>query len=357
MKAIKPIDNFHCLRVLVYLIAMQKEFVQQLQQLLSKPKKCVIFPHKNPDGDALGSTLALFHFLSKKGHKCTLISPNEYPKFLQWLPGQENILCFNKDESICRDHIKTADVFFTLDFNALGRIAPIDQWIQKTSTPTVMIDHHQEPESYATLQYSDPSIGSTCEMVYNVLSAYDSKLIDTEIAECLYTGIMTDTGSFRFSSTTATTHTVVADLLARGVNHVKIHQAIYDSSRFERLQLLGITLNKLTRVNDLQAVYTTLSQEELDRCNFQKGDTEGFVNYGLSLDGIKLSVIMIENKQEQIIKMSFRSKGDFDVNTFARKHFNGGGHFNAAGGASKLSLEQTQNKLHRVLLTYSEALK
>lgn len=350
-------DNFLCLEGLVYLNSMQEEFVNQLYQLLSTSKKCVIFPHKNPDGDALGSTLALLHFLTKKGHECQLISPNEYPKFLQWLPGQEKILCFNKNESICRKYIESADLFFTLDFNALGRINPIDQWINKTATPIVMIDHHQEPESYAELQYSDPSIGSTCEMVYNVLTAYDSKSIDTEIAECLYTGIMTDTGSFRFSSTTAKTHTVVADLLSRGVNHVKIHQAIYDSSRFERLQLLGIALSKLTRVNGLQAVYTALCQEELDRCNFQKGDTEGFVNYGLSLDGVKLSVIMIENKQEQLIKMSFRSKGDFDVNTFARKHFNGGGHFNAAGGASKLSLEETQNKLHRVLLNHSEVLK
>lgn len=336
---------------------MPKEFVQQLQQLLSTPKKCVIFPHKNPDGDALGSTLALFHFLSKKGHDCYLISPNEYPKFLKWLPGQENILCFNKNESICRDHIETADVFFTLDFNALGRITPIDQWVQKTSTPFVMIDHHQEPESYATLKYSDPSIGSTCEMIYNVFNEFDANAIDTNIAECIYTGIMTDSGSFRFSSTTAKTHTVVADLITRGVDHVKIHQAIYDSSRFERLQLLGIALSNLTRVDDLQAVYSRLSQDELNRCDFQKGDTEGFVNYGLSLDGIKLSVIMIENRQEQIIKMSFRSKGDFDVNTFARKHFNGGGHFNAAGGASTLSLEETQEKLHRILLTYSERLR
>ena len=336
---------------------MQKEFINQLSTLLSSPKKCVIFPHKNPDGDALGSTLALRHFLQKKGHDCQVISPNEYPKFLAWMPGQENILCFNKEEMMCRKHIEEADLFFTLDFNALGRIAPIDQWIEKADTTVVMIDHHEAPQDYASLMYSDPSLGSTCEMVYNVLTALDAKGITQDIATCIYTGIMTDSGSFRFSSTTAKTHRVVAHLLDSGIDHSKIHQHIYDSYRFERLQLLGLGLKNLSRVEKLQAVYMHLSQAELDACDFQKGDTEGFVNYGLSLEGVKLAVIMVENKQEEIIKMSFRSKGDFDVNTFARKHFNGGGHVNAAGGMSTLSLTETKEKLHQIILQYSPNLQ
>ena len=329
---------------------MYKEFTEQLKDLLSTPQNCVIFPHRNPDGDALGSTLALWHFLQKKGHQCHLISPNEYPKFLAWLPGQENIHCFIKDRTVCEKLMEEATVFFTLDFNALGRVAPMDKILEKTTTPIVMIDHHEAPQSYATLRYSDPSIGSTCEMVFNVLNTWESQLIDKTIASCIYTGMMTDSGSFRFSSTTAKTHKIIAQLLELGVDHTVIHQNIYDSYRFERLQLLGITLNNLTKVDQLAAVYTYISQEQLNSCDFQKGDTEGFVNYGLSLEGIKLSVIMIENTQEGIIKMSFRSKGDFDVNTFARTYFNGGGHFNAAGGMSTDSLEDTRLKLEKAIL-------
>ena len=157
---------------------MYKEFTQQLKTLLSTPQNCVIFPHKNPDGDALGSTLALWHFLQKKGHRCHIISPNEYPKFLEWLPGQEKIYCFSKDSETCEKLMEEATVFFTLDFNALGRIGPIDKIIEKTSTPIVMIDHHEAPQSYASLKYSDPSIGSTCEMVFNVLDEWDNSIID-----------------------------------------------------------------------------------------------------------------------------------------------------------------------------------
>ena len=335
---------------------MFEKFTQQLSTLLEKQQRCVILPHKNPDGDALGSTLALYHFLNKKGHECSLISPNEYPTFLSWLPGEENIICFSKNEEKSSQLIGAATVIFTLDFNALGRIAPMDEYINASSATKVMIDHHEAPQDYAALMYSNPELGSTCEMVYNVLHTWDKKLLDQNIASCLYTGIMTDSGSFRFPSTTATTHKIVAHLLELGVDHAQIHQNIYDSYRFERLQLLGISLNNLKRIDNLNAVYTTLSQEELDRCDFRKGDTEGYVNYGLSLDGIKLAVILIENKQEGIIKMSFRSKGTFDVNQFAREYFNGGGHINAAGGVSHDSLEKTSNKLEQAIHANNSAL-
>jgi phosphoesterase RecJ-like protein len=320
---------------------MQTEFIQKLNQLLDKSKKIVIFPHKNPDGDALGSTLALSRFLIKKGHQCHVISPNEYPSFLGWLPDQEKILRYSENTNECNLLIQSADIAFTLDFNSLGRIGSMSEVVKELNVPIVMIDHHQAPEEYAKLKYSDTTIGSTCEMVYNVLAAIDKKAIDVEIAQCIYTGIMTDSGSFRFSSTSSKTHRIVAELLDLGVNHALIHQKIYDSYRFERLQLLGITLKKLTRIDNLPVVYTYLTQEELDSCDFKKGDTEGFVNYGLSLEYVKLAVILIENKQEKIIKMSFRSKDNFDVNTFARNYFNGGGHFNAAGGISNESMEKT----------------
>jgi phosphoesterase RecJ-like protein len=189
------------------------------------------------------------------------------------------------------------------------------------------------------------------------MEALDISLINKTIATCIYTGIMTDSGSFRFQSTTAVTHSIVSNLLDMGIDHTQIHNNIYDTYSFGRLQLLGKALTNLVKVEPLNAVYITLSQEELTQCDFKKGDTEGFVNYGLSLDGIILAIILIENTQEKIIKMSFRSKGKFNVNEFARKHFNGGGHHNAAGGVSHENLEVTTQKVHQTILQYKDQLK
>ena len=323
---------------------MRKELQKEFIQILNKPKKVVIIPHKNPDGDALGSTLALNFFLNKTGHQSHVVSPNEYPDFLNWLPGQEGILKHTTETDKAVELIKAADLIFTLDFNSLGRVEMLEPHINASSAKKIMIDHHQEPSDYADIMYSDSNIGSTCEMVYNLISHLDAAQIDQKIATCLYTGIMTDTGSFRFPSTTPKTHHVIAELIDKGANHSEIHQNIYDTFTFDRLRLLGTALTNLKKIKELPVVYITISQEELNRNNFKKGDTEGFVNYGLSLVGISVAVIMIENEQEQIIKMSFRSKGAFSVNDFARTYFNGGGHHNAAGGASKLSLSETESK-------------
>ena len=323
---------------------MKKELQKEFIQILNKPKKVVIIPHKNPDGDALGSTLALNFFLNKTGHQSHVVSPNEYPDFLNWLPGQEGILKHTTETDKAVELIEAADLIFTLDFNSLGRVEMLEPHINASSAKKIMIDHHQEPSDYADIMYSDSNIGSTCEMVYNLISHLDVAQIDQKIATCLYTGIMTDTGSFRFPSTTPKTHHVIAELIDKGANHSEIHQNIYDTFTFDRLRLLGTALTNLKKTEDLPVVYITISQEELNRNNFKKGDTEGFVNYGLSLVGISVAVIMIENEQEQIIKMSFRSKGAFSVNDFARTYFNGGGHHNAAGGVSKLSLSETESK-------------
>ena len=323
---------------------MKKELQKEFIQILNKPKKVVIIPHKNPDGDALGSTLALNFFLNKTGHQSHVVSPNEYPDFLNWLPGQEGILKHTTETDKAVELIEAADLIFTLDFNSLGRVEMLEPHINASSAKKIMIDHHQEPSDYADIMYSDSNIGSTCEMVYNLISHLDAAQIDQKIATCLYTGIMTDTGSFRFPSTTPKTHHVIAELIDKGANHSEIHQNIYDTFTFDRLRLLGTALTNLKKTEDLPVVYITISQEELNRNNFKKGDTEGFVNYGLSLVVISVAVIMIENEQEQIIKMSFRSKGAFSVNDFARTYFNGGGHHNAAGGASKLSLSETESK-------------
>ena len=323
---------------------MKKQLLEEFIQILNTSKKVVIIPHKNPDGDALGSTLALNFFLNKTGHQSSLISPNEYPDFLNWLPGQEGILKHTTETNKAVELIKAADLIFTLDFNSLGRVELLEPHINASSAKKIMIDHHQDPSDYADIMYSDSNIGSTCEMVYNLISQLNTAQIDQKIATCLYTGIMTDSGSFRFPSTTSKTHHVIAELINKGANHSEIHQNIYDTFTFDRLRLLGTALTNLKKIKELPVVYITISQEELNKNNFKKGDTEGFVNYGLSLVGISMAVIMIENEQEQIIKMSFRSKGAFSVNDFAKTYFNGGGHHNAAGGASKLSLSETESK-------------
>ncbi len=320
---------------------MENNFLSAFKRIISIQKKIVIIPHRNPDGDALGSALALKHFLEAKKHKVNIVSPNDYPTFLKWLAGESDIIKFSKKPSIARDKINNAELIFGLDFNSLSRIQDLSEIVKKTNVDKIMIDHHESPEFFANLNYSDPSMSSTCEMVYNIINASDSKLLDKKIACCLYTGIMTDTGSFRYPSTTSKTHQVVSHLLSLGANSSEIHQKIFDSSSMSRIKLLGICLSNLVKIPDLPVVYITLSKQELVLCDFKKGDTEGFVNYGLSLKGVNFSCMMIENENEGKIKMSFRSQGNFSVDNFARNYFNGGGHLNAAGGVSTESMDKT----------------
>jgi len=321
---------------------MNNAEILDLKKILSTPKKVVIVPHKNPDGDAMGSTLGLYHYLKKLGHSATVIAPNDYPEFLKWLPGTESVRIHEKELADTEALISDADLIFTLDFNALHRCGAMGTPIENSKAIKVMIDHHQQPDAYAAFIYSDATMCSTCQMVYHFIEKMgDLDLIDTSIGEALYTGIMTDTASFRFPLTTSTTHRVIAHLIDVGVEKSKIHNAVYDTNSFGRLQLLGCALNNLRYLETFNTSYISLSNKELDEHGFEKGDTEGLVNYGLSLKGAKFAVIFIEHKEESIIKMSFRSKGDFDVNAFARTHFHGGGHKNASGGRSNLNLEDT----------------
>lgn len=332
--------------------------ISAIQTLLATPKSIVIIPHKNPDGDAIGSTLGLYHYLKQYNHKCTVIAPNDYPKFLKWMPDEAQILKYDEQTNESDIVIEHADIIFTLDFNALNRIGDMETVVENSAAIKIMIDHHQQPSDYATYMYSDTSMSSTCEMVYHFITMLgDQDRINADIANCLYTGIMTDTGSFRFPSTTSTTHRVIADLMDKGATNSDIHNAIYDANSYSKLQLLGCALSNLKVLPEYRTAYITLTQNELDIFNFKKGDTEGFVNYGLSLEGIIFAVIFIENKQEGIIKISFRSKGEFSVNQFARQYFNGGGHTNAAGGRSDLSLSETVEKFISILPDYKNALQ
>ncbi len=336
---------------------MMKQDIKDLKHLLSTKKKIVIVPHKNPDGDAIGSTLGLYHYLLKKNHDVRVITPNDYPTFLKWIPGEATILKHDSQTKECNTLIKEADLIFTLDFNAFHRTGNMEIVLAESEAIKIMIDHHQAPDDYAKCMFSDVNMSSTCEMVYHFIDMLDdTDTIDSEIATCLYVGIMTDTGSFRFRSTTSKTHEIIADLIKKGADNTQIHANIYDSNSYNGLQLLGCALSNLKIIPEYKTAYITLSQDELNRFDYKKGDTEGVVNYGLSLEGIILAVIFIEDRQEGIIKISLRSKGDFSVNELSRAYFHGGGHDNAAGGRSDMSLQDTVDQFISILPRYKKAL-
>jgi len=324
--------------------------IKKIKSLLSKPKKIVIVPHRNPDGDAMGSTLGLYHFLLKLNHQVVVISPNEFPEFLNWLPAADKVLIYEKQKLETTKIINEAEIIFTLDFNALYRVGEMESALKEASCPFVMIDHHQKPDDYAEFTYSDTEFGSTCEMVYNFIQFLEqTSLIDKIIGTCLYTGILTDSGSFRYPKTTGKTHRIVAELIDLGVENTNIPNLLFDNNSYNRLQLLGRALQNMKVVEKHHTSYISLTQDELDEFHHIKGDTEGIVNYGLTIKGIVFAAIFIENKEEKIIKISFRSQGNFDVNQFARDHFSGGGHINAAGGKSELTLQETINKFEELI--------
>jgi len=329
---------------------MNEKDIQAIKELLASPKKIAIIPHRSPDGDAMGSTLGLYHFLLKMNHQPVVIAPNDFPNFLAWMPASDSVLVYENDRVATTQILQEAEMVFTLDFNALHRTGEMEQVLNKLAVPMIMIDHHQLPDTYATFTYSDTTFGSTCEMIYNFIVFLNQKsLIDKTIATCLYTGILTDSGGFRFPKTTGTTHRIVADFIDLGVENTEIPNLLFDNNSYDRLQLLGRALQNMKVITEHKTSYITLSQKELDEFNYVKGDTEGIVNYGLTIKGIIFAAIFIEHRDENIIKISFRSQGDFDVNQFARNHFNGGGHINAAGGKSNDSMEKTIKKFEELV--------
>jgi phosphoesterase RecJ-like protein len=338
---------------------MNSDDFQRVKSLLSTPKRIGIVTHRNPDGDAFGSSLALNFYLKKLGHQVDVVSPNDCPGFLKWMPGEKEIVIFEHDINRASSILERCEVVFVLDFNALHRLGDVMGEFMETLEPVyVMIDHHQEPDDFADFTYVDPEICSTSQMVYQFMDALgDLDLLDTDIATCLYTGILTDTGSFRFPATDSKTHRIVADLLDHGARNSEIYSKIHDVNTYDRLQLLSRALHNLVVLKPYKTAYITLSQNELNRHNFQRGDTEGFVNYALSLKNVIFAAIFIEDKKQKIIKISFRSAGSFSVNEFARKHFNGGGHINAAGGRSEMSLKDTVKEFRELLKKYEEELK
>lgn len=316
--------------------------ISEIQKLLIPENKIVIITHYNPDGDAIGSSLGLKHFLKQKGLDAEVIVPNDFPKFLKWMPESKRIIIADYKRKQAGEAIYHADVIFILDFNASHRSGNlVGPWIEKAKAKKILIDHHQQPDQFDFV-YSDVTIPATSQMVYHFIQQLnEEEKVNKDIAECLYTGIMTDTGGFRFRSTSATTHRIVADLIEKGAEPSMITSNTLDTNTVSRLHLLSLILGRIEVVKEGKVAILWLKRDELKKFGFQKGDTEGFVNYGLSIMGTQVSAFFMEDLYEDFIKISFRSKDQVDVNQFSRKYFNGGGHINAAGGKYMKSIEET----------------
>ena len=314
--------------------------IAALSALLDAPKRIAITTHFNPDGDAMGSSLGLAHVLKALGHTVQVVLPNTAPGNLRWMPGNDQAIDHDTAKEASEKAVREAELLFCLDYNRPDRVQGLEQVVREAPVK-VLIDHHRDPDTCFTVNFSDITASSTCQMVCDVITALGhGDLIDKDAANCLYAGIMTDSGSFRFSSTTPHTLRVAADLLERGAVPHLIHAAIMEDNTVDRLRLTGFALSERLQVlDDGTATVIALSKADLDRFNYVPGDTEGLVNYGLSVRGIRLSAFLAERKG--IIKISLRSKGKLPVNEFLAAHFEGGGHGNAAGGRSTASLDET----------------
>lgn len=315
--------------------------IQNIYPLLAQPRNVVITTHQKPDADAMGSSLALFHFLTQFGHRVTVVSPTNWASFLNWMPGTKQVLDFEANNARSVEAINAADWIFCLDFNTLSRTKRMEEKLQQAKAEKVLIDHHREPQQDVfTYGISDTGKSSTAEMIYDFIigSGHGDKINET-ISECLYAGVMTDTGSFRFPSTTASVHRMVAHLKENGLKHSQVHEELFDNFLENRFLFIGhVLLHRMEVFYEYNTALIVIPQSDLIKYDVRTGDTEGLVNYPLSIKGIKLAAVIIDRGEER--KSSFRSKGDFDVNSFARKYFNGGGHFNAAGGFNKEPIEE-----------------
>ena len=331
--------------------------IEQFFPELSKPFKGIITGHQKPDGDAMGSSLALYHFLKSMGHDVKVIAPTNWAPFLDWMPGVNEVIDFEANRAISTQYMNEADFIFCLDFNILHRTKNLEPVIVNSKAVKILIDHHQQPDTPSFgFGISDVKKSSTCEMVYDFIVQSDhSNLINLDIAACIYTGLMTDTGSFRFPSTTASVHKIVAHLKELGLQHSIIHENIFDQGSEARLKFMGNAfLYRMQVFPELNTAIMAIPKADIYKFELKTGDTEGLVNYLLSIHGIRFAAIVIDREEER--KWSFRSKGLFDVNIFARNHFEGGGHANAAGGRSSKSVVETAADFVEIIKTYKNQL-
>ncbi|MES2688959.1 MAG: DHH family phosphoesterase [Bacteroidota bacterium] len=322
---------------------------------VQKPK-VVITTHHKPDADALGSSLGLWHYLKLKGLDPVVVAPTDYGSFLTWMPGEKEVINYEADTDKSIRLVSDADFIFCLDFNALKRINSMGELVKASKATKVMIDHHLDPDDFATFYLHDTNASSTCELIYDAIKIWgDEALVSKDIASCLYAGIMTDTASFKHRSTYPSTHLVAAALLEKGAESNVIFENIYDNYSIDRMRFIGYCLNeKLVILPEYNTALMFITTEELKKYNSITGDTEGLVNYGLAIKGINFSILVVDRSVAR--KMSFRSKGEFPANEFARKYFNGGGHFNAAGGESTDPMEVVEQKINEGLKEYKHLL-
>lgn len=332
--------------------------IHELYPLLKTPRRVVITTHQKPDVDAMGSSLALFHFLAEMGHRVTVVSPTNWAGWLNWMTGVDQVIDFELNREKVAAILKEADWLFCLDFNIFHRAKNLAPLLANAACTKILIDHHQEPDSENfDFGISDTSKSSTSEMIYDLIEqSGNGDKIDLKIAECLYAGAMADTGSFRFPSASAGVHRMVAALKDKGLVHTRVHENVYDNFLENRMRFIGFVLmNRMDISYEFNTALIAISKKDLQRYQIRTGDTEGLVNYPLSIQGIKLAALVIDRDEER--KWSFRSKGDFDVNTFARKHFEGGGHYNASGGRSSDTLENTVLHFKKVIKEYTSQLQ
>jgi bifunctional oligoribonuclease and PAP phosphatase NrnA len=332
--------------------------IEELYPLLSRPKKVVIIMHQKPDADAMGSSLGLSHFLRELGHEVTVISPTNWAEWLKWMPGADHVIDYEFTTEKAIAALEKAEWVFCLDFNTLARTRNMASRLRKTTATRILIDHHQQPEAdWFDYGASDTEKSSTSEMVYDfIVGSGHADLIDLDIAACLYAGVMSDTGSFRFPGASAAVHRMVATLKDTGLNHTVIHDELFDNFLENRLRFTGFVLqNRMEIFYEHNAALIAIPWKDLVRYEIKTGDTEGLVNYPLSIQGIRMAALIIDRDEE--VKCSFRSKGDFDVNVFARKYFEGGGHINAAGGRSNETLEATVQRFVEALKENSSQLQ
>lgn len=331
--------------------------IAHLHPLLQEPRVIVITMHQKPDADAMGSALGLYHFLIQFGHTVSVISPTNWAAFLNWMPACDLVIDYEREQAKADALIEGADFIFCLDFNVLSRTKKMETPLAAANGKRILIDHHQQPdEPMFAYGISNTLKSSTAEMVYDfICQSGHSSRINLQVAECIYAGVMSDTGSFRFPYTSADVHRMVADLKEKGLNHTAIHQALFDNFSENRLRFIGhVLLNRMEVFYEYNTALISIPQQDLMKYDIKTGDTEGLVNYPLSIEGIRLAAIIIDRGEER--KCSFRSKGDFDVNVFAREHFTGGGHKNAAGGQSRDPLEKVVNDFVEAIKKYRSEL-
>ena len=331
--------------------------LSEIFPLLEEPKNIVITFHQKPDGDAMGAGVGLYNFLFQFGHKVTVISPTNWAGFLSWMPGAKKVVDFEMQKEKALKALKGADWLFCLDFNVLNRTKNMEPVIKDLKCIKILIDHHEQPQT-EVFDYGESNTdkSSTAEMVFDfIINSGHAKMINKDIAECLYAGVMTDTGSFRFNSTSADVHTMVATLKGTGFDHSQVHENLFDNFLESRFRFFGnVLLNRMEIFYEYNTALIAIPQSDLIKFNVKTGYTEGLVNFPLSIKGIKLAAIIIDRGDER--KSSFRSKGGFDVNSFARKYFNGGGHFNAAGGKNSEPLEEVIKKFKKAIKENKEQL-